>query len=85
MELVKPMKELLLSNLDQIHTTDLGMERIRKNLNFDMNDVVEFCKKQIRKKDCHIYKQGKNWYCEVDHIKIVVNSHSYTIITAHRV
>ncbi|MDE5910121.1 MAG: DUF3781 domain-containing protein [Lachnospiraceae bacterium] len=27
---------------------------------------------------------GKNWYCEVDGIKITVNAHSYTIITAYR-
>lgn len=30
-----------------------------------------------------IYKQGKNWYCEVDNIKITINSYSYIIITAH--
>ncbi len=28
-------------------------------------------------------KQGKNWYCEVENIKITINSYSYTIITAH--
>ncbi len=30
-----------------------------------------------------IYKQGKNWYCEIENIKITINSYSYTIITAH--
>jgi len=34
-------------------------------------------------KNCNIYKQGKNWYCEVENIKITINSYSYTIITAH--
>ncbi|MCM1040463.1 MAG: DUF3781 domain-containing protein [Ruminococcus sp.] len=34
-------------------------------------------------KSCNIYRQGKNWYCEVEGIKITVNAHSYTIITAH--
>ena len=26
---------------------------------------------------------GKNWHCEVENIKITINSYSYTIITAH--
>ncbi len=26
------------------------------------------CKNKILDKDCNIYKQGKNWYCEIDHI-----------------
>ena len=34
-------------------------------------------------KNCCIYKQGKNWCCEIDDIKITINSYSYTIITAH--
>lgn len=34
-------------------------------------------------KNSKIYKQGKNWYVEIDHIKITINSYSYTIITAH--
>ena len=31
----------------------------------------------------YIYKEGKNWHCEIDNIRITVNSYSYTIITAH--
>ncbi|MFR8010297.1 MAG: DUF3781 domain-containing protein [Clostridia bacterium] len=34
-------------------------------------------------KNRNIYKQGENWYCEVENIKITINSYSYTIITAH--
>ena len=46
-------------------------------------DVVEYCKNKIVDENCHIYKQGKNWYCEIENIKITINSYSYTIITAH--
>ncbi|MCI8460242.1 MAG: DUF3781 domain-containing protein, partial [Bacilli bacterium] len=46
-------------------------------------DVVEFCKNKILNPTCIIYKQGKNYYCEIDNLKITINSHSYTIITAH--
>jgi len=45
--------------------------------------VVEYCKNKVLDRYCNIYKQGKNWYCEVDNIKITINSYSYTIITAH--
>ena len=76
-------KEVLLSNIDRIHTTKMGIDRIKKNLKLDTNDVVLYCKNKILDKNCNIYKQGKNWYCEIDNIKITINSYSYTIITAH--
>lgn len=76
-------KDILLSNIYKIHTTEMGIDRIKKNLKLDTNDVVEFCKNKILDKNCDIYKQGKNWYCEIDNIKITINSYSYTIITAH--
>ncbi len=76
-------KDILLSNIDKIHITEMGIDRIKKNLKLDTNDVVEFCKNKILDKNCDIYKQGKNWYCEIDNIKITINSYSYAIITAH--
>ena len=76
-------KELLLENINKIHTTELGMDRIKKNLKIETEDVVEYCKNKIRDSKCNIYKQGKNWYCEIDNMKITINSYSYTIITAH--
>jgi len=77
-------KEILLSNIDKIHTTKMGIDRIQKNLKLDTNDVVLYCKNKVLNKNCHIYKQGKNWYCEIDNIIITINSYSYTIITAHK-
>lgn len=76
-------KGIFLSNLDKLHTTKMGVLRIKKNLKLDINDVVEYCKNKIMDKKCIIYKYGKNWYCEIDKIKITINSFSYTIITAH--
>ncbi len=78
-------KEILLSNIDKVHTTEMGVERIKKNLKLNTNDVVDYCKKKVLDKNCNIYKQGKNWYCEIDNIKITINSYSYTIITAHTI
>ena len=75
-------KQILLDNISKVHTTEMGIDRIKKNLKLNTNDVVEFCKNKILDKNCNIYKQGKNWYCEIDNIKITINSYSYTIITA---
>ena len=76
-------KEVLLTNIDKLHTTKLGIDRIKKNLKLDSNNVVEFCKNKVLDKDCNIYKKGKNWYCDIDNIRFTINSYSYTIITAH--
>ena len=77
----------LLNNLSQLHTTPMGVERIRKNLCLreNISDVVDFCKKLISSSDCSIYRHGKNWYCEKDGLCITVNAYSFTIITAHKV
>ena len=76
-------KQILLDNVNKVHTTEMGVNRIKKNLKLDTNDVVEYCKNKVLNKNCNIYKQGKNWYCEIDNIIITINSYSYTIITAH--
>ena len=76
--------EELLEHLDEIHTTELGVDRIKKNLNLSEADVIEWCKKQIAGKDAKISRQGKNWYIEIDGNVITVNAKSYTIITAHK-
>lgn len=78
-------KEILLSNIDKIHTTKMGMDRIKKNLKIDTNDIIEYCKNKILDKNCNIYKQGKNWYCEINNIRITINAYSYTIITSHTI
>ena len=76
----------MITQIEKLHTTPMGADRIRKNLSLDESvaDVVEYCKQKILSTDCNIYRQGKNWYCEIDDIKITVNAYSYTIITAHR-
>lgn len=76
--------DLLISNLDQLHTTDLGAERIQKNLRLDIADVVSWCKEKIKAPGSIITQRGKNWYVAVENYEITVNAHSYTIITAHK-
>lgn len=73
----------LTNNIDKIHTTKLGIERIKRNLKLNTNNIVEYCKEKILDKNTKITKKGKNYYCEIDNIVITINSYSYTIITAH--
>ena len=78
-------KNILIDNIDNIHSTKLGIIRIKNNLKLSTDNVVEYCKDKILDKNCYIYKKGKNWYCEIDNIRITINSYSYTIITARYV
>ena len=52
-------KDILLSNIDKIHTTEMGIDRIKKNLKLDIKDVVEFCKNKILDKNCNIISKVK--------------------------
>ena len=63
-------KQVLINNINLVHTTEMGIDRIKKNLKLDNHDVVSYCKSKVLDKNCNIYKQGKNWYCEIDNIKI---------------
>jgi len=49
-------KQILLNNIDKIHTTEMGISRIKKNLELYTNDVVDFCKNKVLAKNCNIYK-----------------------------
>ena len=74
---------MLIENIDRLHTTPMGVDRIKRNLKLDTDDVVGYCKNLILSPQCHITQQGKNWYCEIRNTRVTVNSYSYTIITAH--
>jgi len=74
----------LLSNIDKIHTTALGVERIKRNLCLDVDDVVGWCKQKTQDENSSIIRKGKNWYINTDNCIITINANSYTIITAHK-
>ena len=78
------MKEELLLNMDKIHTSYPGMDRISKNLNINRSDVIKYCKDIILNKESTVYKKGKNYYAELSDIKLTINSYTFTIITAHK-
>lgn len=78
-------KHICISNLARIHTTKMGEERIKANLSIDEADVVEYCKAKIKDPKSVIIKKGKNFYVTIDQCMITINSHSFTIITAHKI
>ncbi|MCL2556159.1 MAG: DUF3781 domain-containing protein [Firmicutes bacterium] len=69
-------------DIEKLHTTPLGIERIKRNLDLNDCDAVVFCKEQVAQAD-EIIRKGKNWYVYIGDIIITINTHSYTIITAH--
>lgn len=77
----------LLQNLEKIRTTEMGIDRIKKNLSLECDDVVDWCKNQIKLAGMQgekISRKGKNWYVDIGCGIITVNAYSYTIITAHK-
>ncbi|MFR1050130.1 MAG: DUF3781 domain-containing protein [Lachnospirales bacterium] len=74
----------LLANLDKLHTTEMGIDRMKRNLKIDEADVVKYCYGMILNPKAFIQRKGKNWYVYIENVKITVNAHSYTIITAHK-
>lgn len=75
----------LIENIDKLHTTEMGTERIKRNCQIETDDVVLWSKMHILHKAAKIERVGKNWYVVAGNYKITVNAHSYTIITAHKV
>ena len=80
------MKNDLIENIEKLHTTPMGVERIRRNLSLgdDVKDVVTFCQQKILDDKAAITRQGKNCYIKINGCIITVNAYSYTIITAHK-
>ncbi|MCL2383466.1 MAG: DUF3781 domain-containing protein [Oscillospiraceae bacterium] len=77
--------KILISNIDKVSTTAMGIDRIKRNLDLETDDVVLWCKDKIKDVNCSIMRRGKNWYATIDNCIITVNASSYTVITAHKV
>ena len=72
--------------VDKLHTTELGKERIKRNIGLDIDDVIEWCKQANLdvNKDC-VVRKGKNWYVDAADYILTINAKTHTIITAHRI
>lgn len=73
-------------SITDLHTTPLGVERIRRNLDLpDSIDAVNFCRSFILEDFAKFERKGKNWYVTAGHVRVTVNAKSNTIIKAHKV
>lgn len=68
----------LLINLDKLHTTQLGRERMENNLFLDTDDVVNWCKRKFHSPNDIFTRNGKNWYAIVDGCIITINTYYYS-------
>ena len=72
--------------IEQVHTTELGEGRIKRNLGLDTDDVIAWCKHAILAADRDsIIRKGKNWYVYGEWFVLAVNVSSHTVITAHKI
>ena len=71
--------------LENLHTTTMGEERIRRNAAPNEDDVIGWCKERITAPDAVIVRRGKNFYITSGGCTLTVNARSYTVITAHKI
>ena len=69
-------------DVNKLHTTALGKERIKRNIGLDIDEVIAWCKQADL---ANIEQKGKNWYVCADDFVLTINVKSHTIITAHRI
>lgn len=81
----------LIKNINLIHTTEMGYQRIIKNVGiFDKNIqknrefILNFCKQIIKNPKSNITIAGKNYYVSNNDVTLTINRHSFTIITAKK-
>lgn len=74
----------LFSNLDKLHTTERGAQRIKRNLDVETEDAADYCRRLITAAGASITGKGKNLYVYSNGCLITINASSFTIITAHR-
>ena len=85
MEEIEFKNNILLSHLDEIHTTDLGYRRIAKATDMPGNIFIDYIKDIVKKSETKITKIGKNYYLYFKNLKVTINSYNYCVITVHTI
>jgi len=68
-------------DVNKLHTTELGKERITRNIGLSFDEVMAWCKQTDLN---NVEQKGKNWYVYSDDFVLTINVKSHTIITAHK-
>ena len=61
----KMHKKTLLENVDKIHTTEMGVGRIQRNLGIS-EEPVGYCISRLKQDNSIVRKEGKNYYDKFD-------------------
>lgn len=69
-------------DIEKIHTTPRGAERIARNLHLQEADLVAWCKDAVRNADI-MFLLGKNWYVYRGGNVLTIHVRRFTVITAH--
>ena len=77
-------KEILINNINKIHTTELGHLRIFKATNLKENEDILWIKECIYDNNSLINKRGKNYYVINNNYEIYINSYNYSVITVKK-
>lgn len=75
----------LRENIGRLHTTEMGAERIKRNIHLEASDAIRLCQTAVLTGNTQVERTGKNWYITVNSFKLTVNAHSCTVITAHMI
>lgn len=78
-------KSILLKHINDIHTTELGYQRIQKVIKLSDIECVNYIKDIVNKNETKITKVGKNYYLYFENVKITINSYNYCVITVHNI
>ncbi|MCH5180697.1 MAG: DUF3781 domain-containing protein [Erysipelotrichales bacterium] len=78
-------RNILINNLDKIHTTELGYQRIAKTMKLENEECIKKIKELINDCNAKVTKEGKNYYLLHNNLKVTINSYNYCVITAHNI
>ena len=78
------MSNELIENIVKVHTTAMGIDRIRKNLGLEDIDIAAFCRSRILDKSAIITRRGKNWYVRINGCVIMEKKYSKELLEKYR-
>lgn len=55
----------LFININKLHTTKLGIVKIKNNLYLDLENIVDWCKSKIKMPNSKIMRKDKNYYVTI--------------------
>ena len=64
-------------DVNKLHTTALGKERIKRNIGLDIDKIIAWCKQEDL---ANVEQKGKNWYVCADDFVLTINAKSHRLL-----